>query len=379
MKGTTMFSSLRPRAAAGACLVAAALALSACSSVSNTGEKSNDPITVPGATAEANAYMNGLYDKAFADGKTEIVMYGPSVSTSRPMFDAFAKRFPGITVVPQDAPDSQTLTKLEAESQTGSRVADLFAGGGPTTAQAAAKPGICTHADIKTAPADFEVPYGVEGRLLPYAYRYFTFIYNTDTVKDADVPHTWDDLLDPKWKGKLVMGDPTIAGGLRYLMVGLQTPDAAATFGRPYLEKLVKQDLVIGTSESAVPADVASGRGDIGIGVFSGYYAVQKAKGAPLGIVFPLEDGGNFLTTSSICYVQDAPHADAALLYLNWLFTPEGQETLAGVDGSYGIIPGSPGPLGAPAFESLKRLPFSNPDPAFNKPYFAVIDELFKN
>ncbi|QTX04407.1 ABC transporter substrate-binding protein [Agromyces archimandritae] len=374
-----MFSSSRRRGVlAGISLAAAVAALTACSGGAGAVTKSSDPVEVPGASSEVNAYLNELYDRAFEDDKTEIVIYGPSVSTSKPMFDAFSERFPGITVLPQDAPDSQTLTKLEAEAQTGSRVADLFTGGGPTTAQAAAEPGICTNAEIKTAPADFEVPYANDGRLLPFAYRYFTFIYNTDAVDEAEAPKTWEELLDPKWTGKLVIGDPTVAGGLRYLLAGLQAPEAEDEFGEAYLRKLIEQDLVIGTSESAVPADVAAGRGDVGIGVFSGYYAVQKAKGAPLGIVFPLEDGGNFLTTSSVCYIEDAPHADAALLYLNWLFTEEGQETLAEVDGSYGILPGSPGPLGAPAFDSLERLPFSNPDPEFNKPYFAVVDELFK-
>lgn len=372
-----MFTPIRRVIVAGT-VAAGLFALAACSGGTAAAPATTGPIAVPGATAAANEYMNKLYDAAIAAGKTDIVMYGPSSSTSKPMFAEFAKRFPGIKVVPQDLPDSQTMTKLDAEAQSGQRVADLFAGGGPTTAQMAAKPDVCTKADIQTAPAGWDVPYGQEGRLLPFAYRYFTFIYNTDKVSKKDIPTTWDDLLDPKWKGKLVMGDPTIAGGLRYLMVGLQVPEAKDTFGVPYLEKLVKQDLVIGTSEQAVPADVAAGRGDIGIGVYSGYYATQKAKGAHLGIVFPLEDGGNFLTTSSVCYVKDAPHADAALLYLNWLFTEEGQKVLADVDGSYGLVPGSPGPLGAPAFDSLKRLPFSNPDPAFNAPYFAEIDKLFK-
>ena len=43
--------------------------------------------------------------------------------------------------------------------------------------------------------------------MLPYG-----ILINTDLVKPADEPKSWQDLLDPKWKGKIVMFDPTISG-----------------------------------------------------------------------------------------------------------------------------------------------------------------------
>lgn len=354
---------------------ASALALAGCSGP--TAEPTDGPISVPGATETQNEYLDDLYQSAISSGKTDIVIYGPSVSTSQPLFDAFTERFPGLRVVPQEAPDAQTVTKLEAEAQSDTRIADLFTGGGPTTAQVAAEPGICTQAEIVTGPDGFEVPYSVDGRVLNLVYRYFSIVYNTDEVSASEAPTSWEDLLDPKWKGRIVIADPTIPGGVRSNLVALLRPETEAKWGVDYLQKLYDQDLILGTSESAVPSDVPAGRGDIGIAVYSGYYAAAKAKGAPLDIVFPLDNGGTFFTRSGVCYIEDAPHADAALLYLNWLFTEEGQQAIADKDNAYGLVPGSPGPAGAAAYDDLDKLPISSNDPEFNQPFYDIINGIF--
>ncbi|WOF22859.1 extracellular solute-binding protein [Microbacterium betulae] len=357
--------------------VAAALVLAGCAGGSAT-VGSGSPVEVPGATAEGNEFMNELYRDAVESGATEVVLYGASQSTSTGMFEKFSERFPGITIVPQDAADSQTLTKLQVEAESGNRLADLYGGGIASATRIAEIPDVCTKADVRTAPDGVELPYSSDDLVLSYNMRFFSFVYNTELVAEEDAPRSWEDLLDPKWKGQLVMGDPTVIGGLRYVLTALLVPESADAWGEEYLAQLAAQDVNISQNEPTVPADVASGRFPVGVGVFSGYYQAQKAKGAPIEMVFPLDDGGNFLSSSGLCVVKDAPHADAALLYVNWLFSPEGQQVLAEVDNGYGLVPGSPGPFGAPPLDELDRLPATNTDPEFNAPYFAVIDRLFQ-
>ncbi|MEV5411173.1 extracellular solute-binding protein [Thermopolyspora sp. NPDC052614] len=369
---------MRPdiRLATAVIALASAFALAGCAGTGPT--TSGAPIEVPGASREGNAFMNDLYRRATDSGATQVVVYGASQSTSAGMFAKFSERFPGITIVPQDAADSQTLTKLQIEAESGNRLADLYAGGISSVTRVAEVPNVCAKADVRTAPADFELPYSSGGRVLAYNMRFFGFVYNTKLVAENEVPRTWADLLDPRWKGKLVMGDPTVTGGLRYLLTGLLVPESADKWGEEYLKKLAAQEPNISQNEPTVPADVASGRFPVGVGVYSGYYEAQKAKGAPIGIVFPLKDGGNFLSRSGLCVIKDAPHADAALLYVNWLFSPEGQRVLAEVDNGYGLVPGSPGPSGAPPLDELEKLPPTNTDPEYNAPYFAIIDRLFQ-
>jgi iron(III) transport system substrate-binding protein len=376
-----MFSSIARRrvaaiTAAGA--LALALVLAACSSPSPSSTATpGATVTVPGADAAANAYMNKLYKSAVSSGKTNIVIYGPAESTSVGQHDVFSARFPGITFTSQDQADAASLSKLAAEESTGNHVADIFMGGGPTTAVAAAKPGTCAVADIQTAPAA-QVALQNDGRLIPYSYKYFTIVYNTDNVTKAEAPKSWNDLLDPKWKGKMEMSDPTVLGGLRFVMADLLIPATASKWGEPYLTKLAAQNVNIATSEPSVPADVASGRFDIGIGVFSGYTQAVIAKGGHVAAVFPMADGGLFFSSSAICLVQGGPDADAASLYTNWLFTQEGQKTLAVKSNSYGTLPGAPGPGGAPTFDKVGKLPSLPNDRSLLASEFATIDKLFK-
>ncbi|GAA3699738.1 ABC transporter substrate-binding protein [Arthrobacter ginkgonis] len=366
------------KTALGVALVGSLAFLTACSPSAAEGGKGQAaaPVVVPGASAEANEHLNSLYKKALESGKTDIVMYGPAPSAYKALHQVFLDRFPGINIVPQDQADAQTLTKLDVEAESGNRIADLYVGG--EAPQAAAKDNICMPADIRTAPAGFELPVDNDGKLLRFALRYFGFVYNTDMVKEEEAPKSWHDLLDPKWKGKILIGDPTVPGGIRYILTSMMLPETQAEWGKPYMEQLAAQELNFSQSEPTVSADVASGRFPIGIGVYSGYYYDQKAKGAPLDMVFPLTDGGNFLARSGLCQIQDSPHADATSLYLNWMFTQEGQNALGEKDNSYGVLPTAPGPSGAPAFADLKKLPYSNPDPEFNKEYFDYIVDLFK-
>ncbi|MFD5226338.1 ABC transporter substrate-binding protein [Microbacterium sp. NPDC058342] len=369
------FYRTRLHTTAAVVAVGALALLTGCSSPAG-GNTSDGPIDVPGASDDANAYMNELYDKAKEGGQNELVLYGPGPSSNRAMNEVFMARFPGITVIPQDQPDAQSLTKLDTEAESGNRIADIYIGG--ESPQAAAKPNICTPADVRTAPDDFEIETLHDGRLTYFALRYFGFVYNTDMVDAEDAPKSWHDLLDPQWKGKITVGDPTVPGGIRYILTSLMLPENEATWGEDYVAKLAEQDVQIAQSEAVVSADVASGRFPIGIGVFQGYYQSQKNKGAHLEMVFPLEDGGNYMARSAMCLIKDAPNADVAQLYINWMYSPEGQKTLAEKDNSYGWTPEAPGPAGAPPLGELKRLPFSNPDPEFNAPYFEFINEAFK-
>ncbi|MFV0375157.1 ABC transporter substrate-binding protein [Microbacterium sp.] len=357
--------------------------LAACSGTSeagSTGSPSSSSeagvIEVPGATAEANAYMNELYDAAMAAGEDQIVMYGPSPSANKAMDEVFTARFPGITIVPQDQPDAQILTKIETEAASGNRIADFYLGG--DAPQAAAQPDLCTIADVRTGPEGFEIPTAYDGRLTYFALRYFGFVYNTDKVSADEAPKNWHDLLDPKWKGEITVGDMTVPSGVRYILTQLMLPETEDTWGKDYLTALAAQDLQIAQSEPTVPADVASGRFSIGIGVFQGYFQAQKDKGAPIEFIFPLDDGGNFMSRSAMCLVNEAPHSNAAQLYVNWIYSPEGQLALAEKNESYGWTPEAPGPASLPALNEFERLPFSNPDPEFNRPYFEFIAETFK-
>lgn len=367
------------RTATAVVAIGALASLAACASTPAAPEEpdagSSTGIEIPGATEEQAAKFNELYEAAVESGNTDIVFYGPSATTSTALLKVFTDRFPELSVTLKDMADAQILTTMQTEAATGQRVGDLWWGG--DSIQAAMEPDICTPVDVFSGPDGFTPPTAQDDRLIYFAYRMFGFVYNSDNVKAADAPKGWNDLLDAEWKGQIAMGDPN-AGALRHIFTGMMRPDGhAEQFGEAYVEKLAAQDIQFVDPERNVSAEVASGRFPVGAGVFYGYYLAQKEKGAPLEFVFPLEGGGNFLSRSSLCVAKDGPAADATELFVNWIFTEEGQQALAEKDFSYGNTPTAPGPEGMDSLDKIDKLPFANPDPDFNKPYFEFIEKTF--
>lgn len=369
------------RIATAAVAVGALASLAACSSApeepkpSDGGESSG--IEIPGATPEAVEKLNALYEEAVESGNTDIVFYGPSASTSEALLSVFTERFPELSVTLKDMADAQILTTMQTEAATGQRVGDLWWGG--DSIQAAREADICTPIDVVTGPDDWDPPTAEEDRLIYFAYRMFGFVYNSDEVSADEAPKGWNDLLDSEWKGKVAMGDPN-AGALRHIFTGMLRPDGQQEkFGEKFVEEFAAQDLQYVDPERNVSAEVASGRFPVGAGVFYGYYLQQKEKGANLEFVFPLEGGGNFLSRSSLCVAKDGPAAAATELFVNWIFTEEGQQAIAEKDLSYGNTPTAPGPEGMASLDKIDKLPFANPDPEFNKPFFEFIEKTFKN
>lgn len=363
----------RSRIGAGLAL-ATALALTSCASDDGSAGEEADTIELDGASADVNAYVNDLYQSALDSGNTSVVVYGPAPSTDKALYDAFTARFPGITFVPQDAPDSQTFTKLQVEAESGSRIGDLYTGGSSSVVQLVRdEPDICTVPDIRTASDDL-FWYEDEKALMYYKLTSFVFVYNTDMVSEDEVPKTWDELLDPKWKGQILMGDPTIPSGARHILTQMLVPESEDEWGESFLEQLAAQEPNIAESEPTIPADVASGRFPLGILVYSGFYAAQAAKDAPIAPVFPLEDDGNFFGASGICTVTESPNADAATLFLNWLFSAEGQNALIEDPNSYSHLIEYTGELPLP--DSFGHLP-DGVDPSLIQEYAPVLDTLF--
>lgn len=350
------------------------LTLAGCSSsTASTTPAESAAITVPGVSDEGNAFMNELYQSAIESGNTEIVMYGPAVSTDEKLFEAFSEFFPEITIVAQDQPDATTQTKLEVEAESGNQIASMYVGAVTSiNVLQDANPEICAMPEVKTSGEEIWTREGNTPAY--YKLTAFPFIYNTNLVKEEDVPRSWEDLLDPKWKGKIVVGDPTSPSGSRHIMTQLLKPEVSETFGVEYLEKLAAQDLNYAETEAGIPADVASERFPIGINVYSGFFAAQAAKDAPIAASFPLEDGGSFFGATGICVVNDGPSSDAATLFTNWLLSPNGVEALAADPASYAQFIEYEGEVPLPT--SFDRLPDGN-DSAENAEYVVEVDRIF--
>jgi iron(III) transport system substrate-binding protein len=149
---------------------------------------------------------------------------------------------------------------------------------------------------------------------------------NTQKVSKADTPKRWKDLLDPKWKGKLVHAHPGYSGVVTTGMTGL-----LGAFGWDYYATLAKNSPLVVQSAEDPPQKIAGGEAWVGA---TGEYNIYRAakRGQPIDIVFP-EEGTPFVSSANAILAK-APHPAAARFFTDWLFGKEAQQVLAD-DGLY--------------------------------------------
>jgi iron(III) transport system substrate-binding protein len=145
--------------------------------------------------------------------------------------------------------------------------------------------------------------------------------YNTDLVKKDDAPKSFKDLLDLKWKGKLVKAHPAYSGTIMNSTFQMQRD-----LGWGYLEKLAAQNVMQVQSATDTPKRIALGERAVMVDG-AGYLVIRdKEAGRPVDIVYPEE--GTPLATSPSAVFKAAPNPNAARLFQSWMHSREGQQLL---------------------------------------------------
>jgi iron(III) transport system substrate-binding protein len=148
--------------------------------------------------------------------------------------------------------------------------------------------------------------------------------YNTKLVKPEDAPKSFADLLDPKWKGKIVKAHPGYSGTIL-----TATFQIARDLGWDYLQKLSQQRVMQTQSATEPPKKPTLGERPI-MADGSEYVALgMKEAGNPIEIVYPTEGTPLVIGPSGI--LKNAPHPNAARLFQSYLFTQEAQQFLIDV------------------------------------------------
>lgn len=141
--------------------------------------------------------------------------------------------------------------------------------------------------------------------------------YNTSLVSPAEAPKSWDDLLNPKWKGSISMDKD---GGEWVLMMW-------AAWGKErtvnYLKNLAKNNIVMGAGATARTELLAAGAYKIDLRLNLNRILDYQKKGAPLEWVRsdPILAKG-----TPIFIAERAPHPNAAMLFADWFTSLEGQQ-----------------------------------------------------
>jgi iron(III) transport system substrate-binding protein len=173
--------------------------------------------------------------------------------------------------------------------------------------------------------------------------------HNPKLIADKDAPKTWKDLLNAKWKGKMVTAHPGYSGIIMTHVLALVN-----LYGWDYFRDLAKNSLHIVQSANDPAGVVASGERPVGAnGAEYFYYKTQK-QGNPIQIVYPKE--GIPLVVSPVAIAKDAPHPNAAKLFSEFIFAKESQQLLADREGLYTGHPEVTYPGDKPKLKDLKLI-----------------------
>jgi iron(III) transport system substrate-binding protein len=173
--------------------------------------------------------------------------------------------------------------------------------------------------------------------------------YNTKIVSAAEAPKSWKELLDAKWKGKLVTAHPGYSGVIATHVLAL-----ANHYGWDYFKQLAQNRAMIVQSAADPSAVVASGERPVAVngGDYSAYQL--KKKGSPIEIVYPKD--GVPLVVSPTAITVFAPHPNAAKLFTDFTFTKDVQQVMADSEGLYTGHPEVKYPADKPKLGELKLL-----------------------
>lgn len=173
--------------------------------------------------------------------------------------------------------------------------------------------------------------------------------YNTNLVKKEEAPKSFADLLDPKWKSKIVKAHPGYSGTIMTATYQMQRD-----LGWGFFEKLAKQNIMQVQSSADPPKRLALGeRAVMADGNEYNIFQIMEKNG-PVAPVYATE--GSPLIVGPTGMFKGAPNPNAAKLFCNYSFSPECQQLIIDVGGLRSMHPQTKEKAGRTPFKDIKTM-----------------------
>lgn len=320
---------------------------------SPTTTASGETTTTGDEPAETTTTAESPTDAAVEEGSVLWYTAIP-VEASEAVAAAFMEAYPGITAEVVRAPSFELWERFRTENAAGGNVADVFS---PSDY------GVIEEAKAQGYLAEF-IPPGIDEVIEPrfidedgfyWSNRITTtgLVYNTDLVPADQAPSEWSDLLDPYWNGLLGIGDPKESSAIYGAYWEMANADG---IGPEFFQQLAENEPILYAQGGQQLNAVTSG--EIAATIVVDYRGWQLiADGAPVEIVYP--DSGVGFTLDFNAVAENAPHPNAARLFMTYLSSQEAGDVLARNLGAYLTRPdvdAYPTDVGRPGISDLNLL-----------------------
>jgi iron(III) transport system substrate-binding protein len=317
-----------------ACLAVAV----ACAAPAAPGNTAGGPATERGAAAgdprASDAEWTQLVEAAKREGKLSIA--APRGEVNRHAIMQFAAAFPGIDVdyVGFSGPDFGV--RVLAERERGLYGWDIYVGGANTGFQALKANGVLDpfRPAVRPELQQDHLWYGGFDYGFADLEKQYVYMFQADAVAPAFVNRDFvskdefnspRQLVDPRWKGRIAIQDPRLAGpGSR------QFATLISAYGEDFGRRLlVDQAPVIGETRQNIEGLVRGRYPIVALAVVTGWTLVpykQQGLGHSIEALSPPEVMIVSSGSGSIALINRAPHPNVAKLFINWFLSKEGQE-----------------------------------------------------
>jgi iron(III) transport system substrate-binding protein len=290
-----------------------------------------------------------LIDAATREGK--VVFYSAiDLKVTQELAKVFEQKYPGIKVQVERTGSERIYQRVAQERANKIYAVDVLDGSDQALFVTWKKQGILEPyipTELLKWPADQRDP---DGTFASVRFTLMPIAYNTNLVKPEEAPKSFADLLDPKWLGRIVKAHPSYSGG-----IVTSTFQTVKAMGWDYIEKLGKQKVLQVQSATEPPKKLALGERAVSADGLEYMNIRMRESGAPIAIVYPKE--GTPFIPGCEAIAKNAPHPNAAKLFMSFMVSRETQQYLADAAGLRSFHPDVKLKAGVVPLSQIKLLP----------------------
>ena len=275
-------------------------------------------LTTSGTGAFASStHDQALYQAAKKEGQLTWYISQQTVQVADQLAHEFTKLYPGVTVNVVRMTAQVAFQRLNEDIRADAAECDVFSTTDIGQYIYLETKGLL----LKYVPDNEAKVFDAYKGLDPNGYYFvtsaglITISYNTKKLKKDQVPQSWTELLDPKWKNQIALGSPEFSG-----YVGTWVVEMRKLYGWKYFTQLAKNNPQVGRSINDTVTMLNAGEREIGVSA-EAPLLTSAAKGNPVAEIYPKDGALLMLAPSAI--MKSTKHPNAAKLFMEYLLSPE--------------------------------------------------------